>query len=53
MEHYISTKIVFFSRIFVETVYNDTLKCVKNSFPQYIRELEGVADGAQVEFHKV
>lgn len=36
-----------------ETVYNDTLECVRSSFPQYVRELEGVADGAQVEFHKV
>lgn len=34
-------------------IYNDTLESVKNSFPQYIRELEGVADGAEVEFHKV
>lgn len=34
-------------------VYNDTLKCVQSSFPQYVRELEGIADGAQVEFHKV
>lgn len=34
-------------------VYNDTLESVKKSFPQYIRELEGTADGAQVEFHKL
>lgn len=34
-------------------VYNDTLESVKRSFPQYIRELEGTADGAQVEFHKL
>lgn len=34
-------------------VYNETLESVKNSFPQYIRELEGIADGAQVEFHKL
>lgn len=39
--------------IFVENVYDATLKSVKESFPQYIRELEGVADGADVEFHKV
>ncbi|XP_037937663.1 uncharacterized protein LOC119671184 [Teleopsis dalmanni] len=36
-----------------KNVYNETLESVKNSFPQYIRELEGVADGAQVEFHKL
>ncbi|XP_054729751.1 beta-alanyl-dopamine/carcinine hydrolase [Anastrepha obliqua] len=34
-------------------VYNETLESVKQSFPQYIRELEGIADGAQVEFHKL
>lgn len=38
---------------FAENVYDATLKSVKESFPQYIRELEGVADGADVEFHKV
>jgi hypothetical protein len=43
-------------KIFVNStgkVYNETLESVKKSFPQYIRELEGTADGAQVEFHKV
>lgn len=34
-------------------VYNETLESVKKSFPQYVRELEGTADGAQVEFHKL
>lgn len=34
-------------------VYNDTLEVVTKSFPQYIRELQGTADGAKVEFHKV
>lgn len=34
-------------------IYNETLECVRKSFPQYIRELEGTADGAQVEFHKL
>ncbi|KAF7271579.1 hypothetical protein GWI33_015565 [Rhynchophorus ferrugineus] len=33
--------------------YEDTLNSVKNSFPQYIRELEGVADGAGVPFHQL
>lgn len=36
-----------------KTAYNETLESVKQSFPQYIRELQGVADGAQVEFHKL
>lgn len=36
-----------------EAVYDDTLKSVRESFPQYVRELEGVAHGAGVEFHKV
>lgn len=34
-------------------VYTETLEVVKTSFPQYLRELQGTADGAQVEFHKV
>ncbi|KAJ6638955.1 hypothetical protein Bhyg_11693, partial [Pseudolycoriella hygida] len=34
-------------------IYNETLESVKKSFPQYVRELEGVADGAQVEFYKL
>ncbi|VEN35787.1 unnamed protein product [Callosobruchus maculatus] len=33
--------------------YEDTLNCVKTNFPQYVRELEGIADGAKVPFHKV
>lgn len=38
---------------FLGKVYNETLESVKKSFPQYVQELEGTADGAQVEFHKV
>lgn len=34
-------------------VYDATLKSVNESFPQYVRELEGVAHGSGVEFHKV
>lgn len=33
--------------------YEDTLECLKKNFPQYIRELEGTADGAKVSFQKV
>lgn len=33
--------------------YDDTLNCVKTNFPQYVRELEGIADGANVPFHQV
>lgn len=36
-----------------ERVYNETLESVKQSFPQYISELQGIADGSQVEFYKV
>lgn len=36
-----------------EAVYDATLKNVKDIFPHYVRELEGVADGAEVDFHKV
>ncbi|CRK99553.1 CLUMA_CG012870, isoform A [Clunio marinus] len=34
-------------------VYNETLEVVTKSFPQYLRELQGVADGAGVEFYKL
>lgn len=34
-------------------VYDETLQTVTQSFPQYIKELQGTADGAQVDFHKV
>lgn len=44
---------VMFCIDFVESVYDATLNTVKQTFPQYVRELEGVADGAQVDFHKV
>lgn len=37
----------------IETVYDATMNSVKETFPEYIRELEGVADGANVDFHKV
>lgn len=33
--------------------YEDTLNSLKTNFPQYIRELEGTADGANVPFYKV
>lgn len=34
-------------------VYTETLEVVRKSFPQYLREIQGTADGAKVEFHKV
>jgi hypothetical protein len=34
-------------------VYEETLASVSKNFPQYVREMEGTADGAQVPFHKV
>ncbi|XP_066250058.1 beta-alanyl-dopamine/carcinine hydrolase [Euwallacea similis] len=33
--------------------YDETLKNLKTDFPQYVRELEGIADGAKVPFHKL
>lgn len=45
--------IYIFLRFDLGVVYDATLASVKQSFPQYIRELEGVANGAEVEFHKV
>lgn len=34
-------------------VYDETLACVRENFPQYVREMEGTAAGAEVEFYKV
>lgn len=34
-------------------VYEETLASCRQNFPQYVREMEGVAAGAQVEFYKV
>ncbi|KAG5888617.1 hypothetical protein JTB14_022633 [Gonioctena quinquepunctata] len=33
--------------------YEETLNGLKKNFPQYIRELEGTAEGANVPFHKL
>jgi len=34
-------------------VYEETLACVRKNFPQYLSEMEGTADGAEVPFHKL
>ncbi|XP_011696938.1 PREDICTED: uncharacterized protein LOC105455363 [Wasmannia auropunctata] len=34
-------------------VYDETLNAVKKQFPQYLREIEGTADGANVPFYKL
>lgn len=34
-------------------IYNETLDAVRKQFPQYLKEIEGTADGANVPFHKV
>ncbi|EZA47863.1 Acyl-coenzyme A:6-aminopenicillanic-acid-acyltransferase 40 kDa form [Ooceraea biroi] len=34
-------------------VYEETLDVVKKQFPQYVREIQGTADGANVPFHKL
>ncbi|PSN46475.1 hypothetical protein C0J52_06877 [Blattella germanica] len=33
-------------------IYEETLSTVKKSFPQYVVELQGIADGAKVPFYK-
>ncbi|XP_066157012.1 beta-alanyl-dopamine/carcinine hydrolase [Euwallacea fornicatus] len=33
--------------------YHETLENLKIDFPQYVKELEGIADGAKVSFHKL
>lgn len=34
-------------------IYDETLASVRENFPQYVREIEGIADGAKVPFHKL
>ncbi|XP_011629908.1 uncharacterized protein LOC105422297 [Pogonomyrmex barbatus] len=34
-------------------IYDETLEVVKKQFPQYLREIEGTANGANVPFHKL
>ncbi|XP_076649599.1 C45 family peptidase tan [Halictus rubicundus] len=34
-------------------VYEETLSCVEQQFPGYLREIQGTADGANVPFHKL
>jgi hypothetical protein len=34
-------------------VYEETLQCVKEQYPQYLCEIEGTADGSRVPFYKV
>lgn len=34
-------------------IYDETLASVRENFPQYVREMEGTAAGANVDFHKV
>lgn len=34
-------------------VYDETLACVQENFPQYVDEIKGMADGSKVSFYKV
>ena len=34
-------------------IFDDTLALMRQKFPHYIRELEGIAEGSQVPFHLV
>lgn len=34
-------------------VYEDTLEVVRSKFPEYVDEIRGTADGAEVDFYKV
>ncbi|KAK2586477.1 hypothetical protein KPH14_010747 [Odynerus spinipes] len=34
-------------------IYEETLQCTKEQFPQYVREIQGTADGANVPFYKL
>ncbi|CAL7943972.1 unnamed protein product [Xylocopa violacea] len=34
-------------------IYEETLACVQEQFPGYLKEIQGTADGANVPFHKL
>ncbi|XP_043248555.1 uncharacterized protein LOC122395212 [Colletes gigas] len=34
-------------------IYEETLRCVEQQFPGYLREIQGTSDGANVPFHKL
>ncbi|XP_054012976.1 beta-alanyl-dopamine/carcinine hydrolase [Hylaeus anthracinus] len=34
-------------------IYQETLSCVQQQFPGYLREIQGTSDGANVPFHKL
>ncbi|XP_071873730.1 C45 family peptidase tan [Bombus fervidus] len=34
-------------------IYDETLACVEQQFPGYVKEIQGTADGANVPFHKL
>jgi hypothetical protein len=36
-----------------KSVYNSSLAICKKRFPQYIEEMEGMAEGSQIPFYKV
>ena len=36
----------------VRRIFESTLKTVNNSFPQYVDEIKGIAQGAKVPFFK-
>lgn len=36
-----------------QKIYEDTLALMKNKFPHYVSELQGIADGSKVPFFKV
>ena len=47
------TYLMLYETIEGRKVYDEILACVKKQFPQYIREIQGTADGAGIPFHKV
>ncbi|KAL0280400.1 UNVERIFIED_CONTAM: hypothetical protein PYX00_001699 [Menopon gallinae] len=43
----------WYKKVEGKAVYDETLAAMKKSYPQYVAELEGTADGAKVDFHKL
>jgi hypothetical protein len=36
-----------------QQIYGSTVDLLRSKFPFYVKELEGIADGSEVPFHKV
>ena len=36
-----------------KAAYDSTLSCLQKTYPQYLEEMQGIVDGARIQFHHV